>query len=270
VIWVTIPLTALAGLFLVRLLSGGWGELDVPAVGIHGALVVILMFYAALNLAAYGQATRSLGGSAAANLGLAAVSFVLIALVSLLFGVGWSAGGAARGLVVGLTATLLLAGLSAASRLVAWGEHTERAGELWYAGPPAPVSGLRMLVSTLEDVSEQTVGAPHDLQVVVAGQPQGELAWALRDFHAASYTDALAATISSPVVIAPADQATPELGSAYVGQSFAIRGSLDSSTWGPLDWLGWLTFYRAPSQTESVVLWVRSDVHFRTDQALNQ
>jgi uncharacterized protein (TIGR03663 family) len=262
VAWIVLPLAGLGGLWLVELISGNWDEIDAAAVAIQAALVLLLVGYSGLNVAAFGQAERSLSGQAPANLILALVSLALVVLVSVLFGVGWSAATAVRGFSLGVGLALFFAGLSATGRLVAWGEAPEVAGELWHAGAPAPLAGLRLMTSTLEDVSGQAVGAPHDLSVVVNGAPEGALAWALREFRQTTYVDSLAASIAAPIVIAPADQATPELGSAYAGQSFAVRGWLDVNARGPLDWLNWLAFRRQPTTTDSVVLWVRSDLRF--------
>jgi uncharacterized protein (TIGR03663 family) len=270
VVWVVLPLAGLGSLLVVELASGAWAEIDAAAVAIHAALVLLLVTYSGLNIAAFGQADRALVGTAAANLGLAAVSLGLVILISLLFGVGWSAGTALRGFAFGLGIALLFASASAAGRLVSWGENSEMAGELWHGGAPTPLTGLRLMTSTLEDVSGRAVGAPHDLDVVVNGPPTGALAWALRDFHDIAFTGSLAASITAPAVIAPADQTTPELGSAYVGQSFAVRGWLDLASRAPLDWLSWLAFRRQPTQMESVVLWVRSDVQFMTGEGLAQ
>ncbi|MBI3762447.1 MAG: hypothetical protein HY260_11380, partial [Chloroflexi bacterium] len=267
VVWIVIPLTGLASLFVVELLWGDWAEIDVSAVAVHSALVVVLLTYAGINVAAFSEAQGTLAGSAQfINLMLGGTAVLLVAVISLLFGVGWSAEGAARGAVVGMSVVLLFADTSGARHLTRWGESHEIASELWHSGASIPASGLRMLTLTLEDVSDRAVGAPHDIKLAVNAPRDGALAWALRDFHAASYLDALAATIDAPAVIAPAEQTTPQLGSAYVGQSFAVRARLDTAAIGPTDWVNWLAFRRAPLTMEKIVLWVRSDVQFRTGE----
>jgi hypothetical protein len=64
---------------------------------------------------------------------------------------------------------------------------------------------------------------------------------------------------TSPVVIAPDTVENPTLGSAYVGQDFALRHfSALRLTW--TEWVGWWVFRRAPVESENVILWVRQDI----------
>ncbi|MBL8057646.1 MAG: hypothetical protein JNK29_13165, partial [Anaerolineales bacterium] len=113
---------------------------------------------------------------------------------------------------------------------------------------------------TLASVSNFDIGQDREIAVTVQADPDGALAWALRDFPKAQFVAELDAFITSPVVIAPENQQNPALGSAYVGQVFPA-----ARLWRPenLFWneqLAWLVARRGPVETERVILWVRQDV----------
>jgi hypothetical protein len=176
--------------------------------------------------------------------------------VTYLFAAGWSARAALAGLTATGAITLLVCTLGAG-----WGQTQVRPTEpveLWWERPAA--DDLGRLTQSLTAVSNFSVGQEHEIAVTVQAGPDGALAWALRDFPKAEYVNELDAFVNSPVVIAPASSENPTLGSAYVGQAFGLR-----HYWFPenLFWneqLDWLTFRRAPVESERVVLWVRQDV----------
>src|SRR6185295_7085036 len=93
--------------------------------------------------------------------------------------------------------------------------------ELWWQNPSAP--DVRVLMSTLGDVSNHTAGMPTDIDVTVQASPTGLLGWALRDYPHAAFVDRLDPVINSPVVIAPVSEQNPTLGSSYVGEKFGLR-----------------------------------------------
>jgi hypothetical protein len=113
---------------------------------------------------------------------------------------------------------------------------------------------------TLGDVSNYTVGNAHDVDVTVEAPADGILGWALRDYPHAAFVDQLDPQMNSAVIITPSGDQNPTLGSAYVGQDFALsaRWSAPSSL---EDWVNWLAYRRAGVvEPEPVILWVRQDV----------
>jgi hypothetical protein len=272
-IWMAVPLAALAGWALVELLRGAWPpnrEVWAVAAGLLGVIAVLLVF-AAYNLAAFAEQVRfnpdvaqgrvffsglALSVSPVAYVYLFGLAVGLVFVVSYLFGLGWSPQAARLGLTLGASAALFAVSLSAG-----WGLTQLRPTspvELWWARPTA--DDLNRLMHTLTNVSNYTVGGEHDVQVTAQAPPDGALAWALRDFPHARFVETLDPGVASPVVIAPADLANPTLGSAYVGQGFPFRyaWSPGEMTWPQV--VGWLVYRRAPVQSERLVLWVRQDV----------
>ena len=270
--WVVLPLAALSAQALTHLLRDAADRAEWPLAAAQAGLTAALLGFAQLNLAGLAQSARNTGTFATlavpvlgqtyqvpslAQLGIALLAITLTFVIAYLLALGWSAAAARLGLVAAGTVFLLGATLGAG-----WGLTQREPGspaELWWAEPSSPDVGR--LMQTLTDVSNYTVGNPHDLELTVQADNDGLLAWALRDFTHASFVDRLDPVINSPVVIAPLDTTSnPTLGSAYVGQDFTLR-----ATWTPdlsrAEWVVWLVFRAAPTQVnEPVVLWVRQDV----------
>ncbi len=271
VIWITAPLAALGGRAIADLVRDNWSAEERPlAAALAGGLIVLAAF-AMLNVAAFAEHIRTDPNlirqevefwnvryqiSATVLLWIAGASLVIGAAGVVAFGLGWTA----RAARLGLTGAAL-AGLAAFNLAAMWGQTQLRAGsplELWWPRPAD--AALGRLALTLEHTSNLSVGSEHDIEVTVQAPPDGALAWALRRFHKATFVGRLDPLINTAVVIAPARENNPTLGSAYVGQDFAV-----SSIWRPenLSWqelLGWWTFRRAPVEMEHVILWVRQDV----------
>ncbi|MCC7360200.1 MAG: hypothetical protein IT317_12020 [Anaerolineales bacterium] len=270
--WVVLPLAGLAARALAHYLRDLTNRAEWPLAAAQAGLTTALLGFAQLNLAGLAQSARNTGAfttigvpvlgqtyqvSALAQLGIAGLAVTLTFVIAYLLALGWSAAAARLGLAAAGAVFLLGATLSAGWGLTQRGPGSP--AELWWAVPASPDVGR--LMTTLTDVSNYTVGNPHDIELTVQAEDDGLLAWALRNFTHASFVDRLDPVIDSPVVIAPLDTTSnPTLGSAYVGQAFTLR-----STWTPdlsrPEWVVWLVFRVAPTQVnEPAVLWVRQDV----------
>ena len=271
-VWVTAPLSLLAGYGLFGLLSDLWSRRELPLAGVQAGISMVLGVFALLNVASFAEQvknnTADLGSyainifgqnlslSPLAQIGVAGLAIVLIVVVAYLVSLGWSRRAAALGLV--WAAAFLLLSMNASA---AWGLTQSRAGnpaELWWQSPAS--DDVSRMMQTLSNVSNFAVGNPHDVQVTVQAPADGLLAWALRNFPHAAFVDRLDPVINSPVVITPSDEKNPTLGSTYIGQSFDLRG-----TWTPdlslPEWIGWMAYRRAtPQQVEPAILWVRQDI----------
>lgn len=194
------------------------------------------------------------------SLGLAGAGIVMLPLITVLIGLGWSY----RAAVVGLLSALALL-LGATMLTAGWGQAHLRPGspvELWW---PRPVGAdLARLRETVFWAGEQTVGEGTEIEAIVQASPDGAVAWALRGFSKTRFVAALGPEIATAAVIAPmtaVDGAAPTLGAAYVGASYEL-----DPVWFPdnLFWfeqLDWLLYRRAPVQFPTLtVLWLRSDI----------
>ena len=184
------------------------------------------------------------------------LALALIAVVAYLVSLGWSQRAAILGLLWAGTGLLLAVSISAG-----WGLTMIRPGdpaELWWPSPSS--DDVTRMMQTLANVSNYTVGNPHDVQVTVQAPATGLLAWALRDFPHAAFVDRLDPVINSPVVITPLDQKNPTLGSAYVGQRFSLRASWVPDLGLP-EWVGWAAYRRVTGEkADPAILWVRQDI----------
>jgi hypothetical protein len=267
--WTALPLALLAGWALAGLVAPRWEPRQLPLVAAQGAVSLALIVFAALNVAAFAQSTR---GGAQLNqltvmgqvLAIPPITPVLVALLALalvgVIGYLFSLVGSEPQATLALA--LVAAGVLGAATLGAgWGQAHARpaqAAELWWASPAG--EGLPRLMDTLGDVSNYTQGLAGDVELTVLAPRASSLGCALRGYGSAQFVDRLAAEISSPVVITPASEQNPTLGSAYVGQDFELR-----QTWTPPasfdQWVNWLAYRRAPAtQAERAILWVRQDV----------
>ncbi len=273
VIWLEAPLAALTAYAVADMLQSWWVKAEWPLTAAQAGLVTILFSFTMVNLAAFGEQVRlnqpvAAGQTTLADfvtltspyffLSVAALGVGLVLLISFLFGLGWSPRAAQLGLMLCTLVVLVSGGLSAS-----WGLTQLRANqpvELWWAAPERPVTDdVQRLLAALEAVGHHSLGEARDIEVIAQADSNGALAWALRDYPRARFVAQIDAGIESPVVITPIVPENPTLGSAYVGQPFALHriAALDLS-W--TEWLGWWTYRRAPEQLENVVLWVRQDI----------
>jgi hypothetical protein len=272
VVWVTLPLSLLAGYALHGLFVNLWSRRELALAGAQAGISVVLAVFALLNVAAFAELVKNngLGQSAypvnilgqsvslapEVQLGVAGLALALIAVVAYLVSLGWSRRAAGLGLLWAVTGFLLAINVSAS-----WGLTQLRPGspaELWWEQPAS--DDVNRFMQTLTSVSNFAVGNPHDVQVTVQAPSTGLLAWAMRDFPHAAFVDRLDPVITSPVVITPSDQKNPTLGSSYVGQRFSLR-----ATWTPdlslPEWIGWAAYRRAPAEkVDPAILWVRQDI----------
>jgi hypothetical protein len=271
-VWVTAPLSLLAGYALYGVWLDLWSRRELPLAAAQAGISAVLAVFALLNIASFAELVKNSGSalnvydvsilgqaiafSPIAQIGVAGLALALIAVVAYLVSLGWSRRAARLGLLWAMAALLLSMNVSAA-----WGLTQLRPGspaELWWDSPAS--DDVNRLTQTLASVSNYAVGNPHDVQVTVQASPAGLLAWALRDFPHAAFVDRLDPVINSVVVITPSDEKNPTLGSSYVGQRFDLRG-----TWTPKlslsEWIGWAAYRRATSQkVDPAILWVRQDI----------
>jgi hypothetical protein len=263
-VWSLLPLWALAAWELAHLLGGFSGNRWVPFAQALVVFILLVLFW--LNLLGLAGTIIDLQASAM-RLGLLAGLLGLIAILSLLVGMGWSWDAARMGFVCGICAALGLYGLSAlwhASQLRVPGQY-----ELWQPVPEARNSDL--LIGTIEDLSEWNTGLTDEIDLTLADQSPS-LRWELRKMKKlvdipADQVDVISGTPS--LVIARLLDQTPRLAETYRGQDFgwwvspAWQGAL------PPDFLRWVTTHQAPLQLDQVIVWARSDL-FPGESAVNQ
>jgi 4-amino-4-deoxy-L-arabinose transferase-like glycosyltransferase len=291
VLLVIAPLACLGGLALDTLIQDlrRWGQWLNE--GLYLAVSLPLWVYLLLNLATYtsrpGQYTQLPLSNAAlpTYLGLALSTLLLLLMLALGIGLLQGFGPALRSLALSTMLALVFFTLS-----TAWGVSQNRP-----ADPREPLltiptdHQIRQLNQTLTTLANKHRGDAHAIEIeidITLLSDEPVLAWALRDFqthYAPASTFALEGTekpIATSAIITPYTSTNPpQLGEAYVGQSFLLRQRWDTQNlacqWHiaqfefdqvrQLDCSAlaqWLIFRHSPQRPaeERIVLWLRKDL----------
>jgi hypothetical protein len=159
---------------------------------------------------------------------------------------------ARHGTLWGLTAFLSL--YSIAMLMAATGHRRlPNSTELWHPGADLPMASL--LLRTVDDQSAWSDKDPNAQSVAIAGVDSAALRWLLRDRPLEIRSSAGPAS-SLAMLITP-DQPDPALASSYRGQSFVWRRT---PVWSLFRFPEWLPFHETTQDSESIILWVRSDL----------
>jgi hypothetical protein len=250
-IWVLIPMWALAAMEFARILRLPTEE-PLAALG-ELALLSLLFLFGALTLAEVTTLDPTLQQFRVNVLILGILALLALASV-ILIALGWSRQAAWRGFswAIGL---FLLVGLLAVSFRLAGRQPS--AADLWSEGPAAGQTAL--LLSTLEDLSARAIGEDRALDVVLETD-SAALAWTLRAWPKLhSIEQATGLTQPAAIISAEAGE-QPARASAYRGQSFVLAQQPDWGRGWPPDLLKWLLFRETPVRSETVILWLRSDL----------
>lgn len=255
-IWVLIPAWILAATQIAQVIPAERNNLTSA---LHAVLLVIFMGLLWYSLASFsrfqvGDPERT------ARLFIILGILALTALTSILIQLGWSWEVARRGISWGSLGALSLFSIS-----MLWGAAYLRPNqpqELWGLTPGSGEADL--LLSTLEDLSNWNTGRPETIDILTEVDLPS-LHWALRNFRQVSVIEpvssaTLPATQLPSILITNLSQETPALTAAYRGQDFSWRRFPGWAGALPQDWSSWLTFRRAPVQSENIILWARSDL----------
>jgi len=260
VLWIVVPLAALAGLALADTLAGPesgplWG------VAVHALLVTGLLAVAVLWAVSFTAAPAQPDGEGltlALRLGLVGSMLLLALIVSLLSAGVWGGQHAWRGLALGVLGLTLLMSLNGSAGL-AYARASDP-HEPWHVAPGQPA--LRALAETAHEVSAVTTGHPYTATVTVQGSPDGLLAWALRDFDQVTFVETPSPAVTSDMVVTTAEP-DPLLGERYVGQDFVVVRAWRPGGLTFEEALRWALFREAntPGSEVRVILWVREDIY---------
>jgi len=181
-------------------------------------------------------------------------AFLIIILCIAFVAFGWSA----RTAWLGTTWAFAIF-LGVYSLASAWGTSGLRAQnglEFWTPEPPPAQPDL--LLISVDDVSEFSVGHAKSQPVTVMGINSPALEWVLRD-RPVEVVSTLDPQIAPPIVITPLmdDLGLP---AAYRGQDFTWRQRPLWSGIQNADWIRWLVFRQLPRDNETIILWVRDDL----------
>ena len=273
-VWVIIPLLALGSLELSRALYIYADER--VEVGLVVLVLMILLAYiwfdlakiavdprgqlAATPLPFFGRTLQLAGASYVILLG----AFLILTLCIAFVAFGWSTRTAWLGMTWAFVIFLGVYTLGAA-----WGASGVRLQtgvELW--SPDSTPAQARLLLATVDDVSEFSLGHIDAQPVTIMDIDSPALQWSLRD-RQVEVVSTLDRQVAPPIVITPMME---DLGlpSAYRGQDFTWR---QTPLWQEItapDWIRWLVFRQLPRESETIILWARDDLFPDARQTLQQ
>jgi len=263
-VWVLIPLWALAALEFARYISpvrdGLWETLAMTA-GTIAILIFALFSFLVLTISPLDMSAvvKTIGSIQLTN-GQIYSSVVIGSLLLLvasvaLVGYGWSMDVAFQGATWGLLIAFVFYTMSAS--LAAANLRTRVSQDLWSTGPETVQADV--LIHQMDDLSRWDVGVNDGLDVFVSGIDSPALHWILRDWNV-TYSEAPTLSGTPSFVIASNQLSAPELTSAYRGQEFTWRDYPGWDTIQPADWLRWSMSHTVPQAEEKIILWTRSDI----------
>jgi hypothetical protein len=263
-VWAIIPLLTLAALELSRAFNI-FAEERVEVGVVVLALMILLAYIwfdvskialdpssqlAATTLPLFGRNIQISGAPYVILLGAILIIILCVSFVAF----GWSV----RTAWLGTTWAFVLF-LGVYSLAAAWGSSGVRSPnglELW-TPDPAPTQA-NLLLASVDDVSEFSLGHTQSQPVTIMGIDSPALEWILQN-RAVDVVDELNPQVAPPIVITPLmnDLGLP---SAYRGQDFTWR---QRPLWEGIttpDWIRWLVFRQLPRDNETIILWVRDDL----------
>ncbi|KPK94342.1 MAG: hypothetical protein AMJ88_04225 [Anaerolineae bacterium SM23_ 63] len=256
--WVIIPLSVFAAQTIVKLAGQiarrvDWQEF----LGLTCLLLVLFTFFY-FQIAAFSSGLGPAFDVMNRNLRLWLALGVLLlgGAVLIVFGLGWNWSIPRESLGLAGCIVLIILNISALWRLN-FAPTISNAQELWR--PKVSTYSMRLMVETLETMSQSYMRRPDTLEVSVYGEIPPSMAWALRAFPKAGSGVAVG-EVAIPVVIASEEQDMPPLMAEYTGQSLNVL-----ERWGwegvlPPDPITWWIQRSAPIVDESWVVLVRTDI----------
>lgn len=249
--WLSVPLWALAGRGLLRLIHIDREErLSIASMV---ALVVVLGVSAWLNVMAY--ADGYFGGVFLDKRLLAVlVPIILMILTTLLVGWGWTWNLAAKGLLSGAVVLLCLYSLGASVKSAGLGQVP--CAEPWQQAGCFEEEGV--FVKTIKGVSEWNVRSQSGIDVMVNGNSNA-IRWALRDLSNIQFVSSVAVDPQPGIVVAT-EGSVSGIEELYSGQDFILAKNPNWNELSKLNYLRWLVYREIPATDETIITWVRWDL----------
>lgn len=250
--WALIPTWALAARWLVPLIPAVDRKQRYLA-AVQAMTLFALGVFAWLNMIGLLGAARSpdeVRVRWAAALGVLILAGASMLLVSW----GWSRSAAGYGGLWAAAALLILWNFSALFNAAGLGPHPE--AQMWRSGPALLEEDI--LLGSIGDISEWNTGFRQTIDLAVVQIKSPALKWDLREFAAAEYFDVTPIGASPSLALTP-DQPAPGLAANYRGQDFLWSSTPAWDTLVPLEWAKWAVIKSAPMNSETLILWVRTD-----------
>ncbi len=186
---------------------------------------------------------------------LVLLSLAIVGTLLVLLG-SWDRKASIQGALIGLLVILML---------YSWGtgwylskNATNDTREVWVTD--AADDDLRLLVSTLRDVSWQTTNSNKDLQIL-STVDSPSLRWYLKEYTSIEYVSVLPPLTDNQALITEADE-TLSFEVDYIGADFGHLRTGSTQGSDPYQSLNWWLFHQTSEalEEERIIFWLRSDL----------
>jgi hypothetical protein len=254
-VWAVVPIWILACRQMILLVPSEFEDDDFGytlGLGIFIFLVMCFVLLNGLTLLNQGVDVQAFQIRMVAVIG----GLVIILLSAILARWGWSEAIASYGLAWSLSAFLFVSMLG-----VTWTSlnYSKNKGmEMWTKAPA--IGEADLLLKTIGDVSEWSKGDRTVIDIAVLQQESTALKWLMRNLpNTVDYPGSLPVG-KEPSMIITDDQSMLQLGASYTGQDFNWQIQPAWQLYTTREWFSWLFYRKAPVQSQSIILWVRSDL----------
>jgi hypothetical protein len=249
---VTLPLWVLS----IRVVTSAFRLPESSRLIVLMTAVLVVAVSAFILFAVRSLLRQSMGQTEMLNTFLALMGgVVLLVVIVLLVSYGWSQEVALPGLLIGL-AVVCCAGLISVS-VNSTGLAPEPSQEVWYSHEAALSS--KWLVVSINRIMKWNALGDEPLEIAVSNFDEPGMRWALRKAAPVYFLDYLPAS-SQPGILITDTQEIPEISSGYRGQDLVWSTKTLWEQMSPFDYLNWLITRDAPTASQQVILWVRTDL----------
>lgn len=178
---------------------------------------------------------------------------VMIILVTLLIGWGWSWQIAKTGLIAGFLLVLLIYNINMLRRAVGIGAFPGReliTNEISYPD-------VTLLTKTMDNLINKNRLDPQNIALAVIGVDSPSLEWALRKYEKGEYLLAQDPGLN-PLLLITQEGISPENADLYRGETFTWEVKVAWNEMQIVDWSTWLAFQQAPLEKQIITLWAQN------------
>ncbi len=252
--WASVPMLTLAAIALSRL-ADQWSPESRIVFLAETAAVVALMVFSFMNFTNLVNSTGMDAETLRNRIIGTLLPLVLLAVVTVLFAWGWSAGSTRKGLIFGFGLILFTCWIGSAWKAADLGSRPEF--EFKYsAGYPI---GENNLLKSVSDLSLWSTSQANRVDVQIVNVESEALNWALRNFDNLSTEQIFNPHASSSIVITPANYLI-EGKDEYRGQSITWLTQPDFTDMTLQDWAKWAIFRTAPQKNTELIIWAKNSL----------
>jgi hypothetical protein len=253
-VWTLLPLWAFAAFGMDDLLNcfsaEGWVLKTFQTI-----LTFSLLIFSSLNLLSLVMGTQNVVPIKDNYIISILLPLILLVLITILIGWGWSVDAAREGLLLGVG--LILIGVIFGAAVKAMGIGPRPEAEVWRSDA-LPV-GSDLLMKSVDDLSLWNTQQTNGIDVVLLGLDRPSLEWAFRDFSSVKESNIIGEN-EIPSLVFSAPSFTLTLQQTYRGQNLVWMAAPNLNTMTATDWAKWFTFRDTPLTNTNILLWARNDL----------